>query len=147
MAGTFQATIGGKFASLINLRDDDIDSMITTYNTTVTDTASEILGKECRRKKPPVARDVLDLCDERRDLKKGRYEEEGAKEYRKVRKRVQKALKKAKEDWIDTQFKEVDACLNESNSKKAYQLIKDLPSKKQGRSTTIQDKSGHLFSE
>ena len=43
-----------KFASLINLRDDDkdIDSMITTYNTAVTDAASEILGKECRRKSP-----------------------------------------------------------------------------------------------
>ena len=53
MAGTFQATIGGKFAPLINLRDDDIDidSMITTYNTAMTDTASEIPGKECRRKK------------------------------------------------------------------------------------------------
>ena len=40
VAGTFQATIGGNFAPLINLRDDDIDSMITTYNTAVTDTAS-----------------------------------------------------------------------------------------------------------
>ncbi|MEW8548272.1 MAG: hypothetical protein AB2693_32610, partial [Candidatus Thiodiazotropha sp.] len=47
VAGTFSATIGGRFAPLINLRDDDmdIDSMITIYNTAVTDTASEILGK------------------------------------------------------------------------------------------------------
>ena len=36
-------------------------------------------------------------------------------------KRVQKALKKSK-DWIDTQCIEVDACLNKTNSKKAYQL-------------------------
>ena len=49
MACTFQATMGGKFAPLIKLRDDDIeiDSMITTYNTVVTDTVSEMLGKEC----------------------------------------------------------------------------------------------------
>ena len=42
MACTFQATIGGKFASLIGLSDEDkdIDAMITTYNTTVTDAAS-----------------------------------------------------------------------------------------------------------
>ena len=38
----------------------DINTMITTYST---DAASEILGKERRRKK---ARDVLDLYDERR---------------------------------------------------------------------------------
>ena len=73
VAGTFQATIGGKFAPLINLRNDDIDiklrdddtdidNMITTYNTAaVTDKASEIHGKECPRKKPCVTRDVLDL--------------------------------------------------------------------------------------
>ena len=67
------------------------------------------------QKKPWVARGVLELCDERRDLKKRRYEEEGAKEYRKANKRVQKALKKAKEDWIDNQCKEIDACLNKNN--------------------------------
>ena len=33
---------------------DDIDIMITTYNTAVTDAASEILGKERRRKNPWV---------------------------------------------------------------------------------------------
>ena len=51
VACTFQATIGGKLASLISDEDMDIDTMITTYNTAVTDAASEILGKERRRKK------------------------------------------------------------------------------------------------
>ena len=87
VAGTTQAKIGGKVASPISLRDDDIDSMITTYNTAVTDTASEILEKERRR---------IKLCDERRGLKKKRYEERGAKEYTKSNKRVQKTLKKQK---------------------------------------------------
>ena len=34
--------------------------------------------------------------------------------------RVQKALKKAKEDWIDIHCKDIDACLNKKNSRKAY---------------------------
>ena len=82
MACTFQATIGGKFAPLIGLSDEDMDmdTMITTYNTAVTDAASEILGKERRRKKPWVRKDVLDLCDERRDLKKKWYERMKQKE-------------------------------------------------------------------
>ena len=81
VACTFQTTIGLKFAPLIGLSDEDmdIDTMITTYNTAVTEAASEILGKERRRRKPWVNKDVLDHCDERRDLKKKRYEEEGAK--------------------------------------------------------------------
>ena len=63
MACTFQATIGGTFASLIGLKDEDMDinTMITTYNTAVTDAASEILRKKRRRKKPWATGDVLNL--------------------------------------------------------------------------------------
>ena len=48
VACPFQATIGGKFAPLIGLRDEnmDINTMITTYNTAVTNAASKILRKE-----------------------------------------------------------------------------------------------------
>ena len=68
MACNFQASICGNFTPLISLRDEDMDinTMITTYNTAVTDAASEILGNGCRRKMPWVTRDVLDRCDERR---------------------------------------------------------------------------------
>ena len=50
---TFQVLIGGKFAPLtiMNNEDTDIDSMITTFNTVVTETASEILGKHRQKKK------------------------------------------------------------------------------------------------
>ena len=50
----------------------DIDTRNTTYNIEMTDAATEIRGKQCRRKKPWVTRDVLDLCDVRRDLEKRR---------------------------------------------------------------------------
>ena len=50
---TFQAVIGGKFAPLtiMNNEDTDLDSLITTFNTAVTETASEILGKHRQKKK------------------------------------------------------------------------------------------------
>ena len=121
--------------------------MITTYNTAVTDAAREILEKERRRKKPWVTKNVLDLCDEKRDLKKKRYEAEGAKEYREANRRIQKAVKKAKEDWIGAQCEEIETCLNKNNGKRAYQLVKDLTSEKQGRSSAIQDKSGKCLTE
>ena len=43
-----------------------------------------------------------------RDLKKKRYEEDGAKEYREAIRRIQKAVKKAKEDWIGAQCEEIE---------------------------------------
>ena len=44
---TFQAMIDGRSAPLIitSNEDTDIDSMITTFNTAVTETASEMVGK------------------------------------------------------------------------------------------------------
>ena len=147
VACTFQATINRKFAPLIGLSDEDMDTMITTYNTAVTDAASEILGKKSRWKKPWVTKDVFDICNERRDLKKKRYEAEGAKEYWEANRRIQKAVKKANEDWIGAQCEEIETCLNKNNSKRAYQLVKDLTSEKQGRSSTIQDKSGKCLTE
>ena len=61
--------------------------------------------------------------------------------------RIQKAVKKAKEDWIGAQCEEIETCINKNNSKRAYQLVKDLTSEKQGRSSAIQDKSGKCLTE
>ena len=74
-------------------------------------------------------------------MRKKRYEAEGEKEYREANKRIQKAVKKAKEDWIGAPCEEIETCLNKNNSKRAYQLMKDLNLEKQGRSSTIQDRS------
>ena len=47
VACTFQATIGGKFAPLIGLSDEDmdIDTMITTYNKPVRYLGRNVAGK------------------------------------------------------------------------------------------------------
>ena len=55
-------------------------------------------------------------------------------------------MKMANETWIQGQCQEVEACLRKNNSKKAYQLV-DLTTEKQGKSTTIQDKSGKCLTE
>ena len=56
-------------------------------------------------------------------------------------------MNQAKEDWIGAQCDEIETCLNKINSKRAYQLVKDLTLEKQGRSLIIQDKSGKCLTE
>ena len=53
---TFQAMIGEKFAplSIINIEETNLDSMITTFNTAMAETAGEIFGKHRKKKKPWV---------------------------------------------------------------------------------------------
>ena len=67
---------GGKFAPLtiVNNEDRDMDIMITTFNTAVTETASEILGKHRQKKNKPGSQQKFFICatkgenSERKDL-------------------------------------------------------------------------------
>ena len=61
--------------------------------------------------------------------------------------KIQKTMKKAKEGWTGAQCEEIETCLNKNNSKRAYQLVKDLTSEKQGRSSTIQNQSRKCLTE
>ena len=53
---TFQAMIGGKFAPpiIMNNKDTDLDFKISTFNTAVTGTAGEILGKDRQKRKRKI---------------------------------------------------------------------------------------------
>ena len=97
--------IGGRFAPLTIMSNEDTDiySMITTFNTAVTETASEILGKHRQKKKPWITAEILDLCDKRRELRKKRFEPEGAAKYKEVNNNIKRCMKKAKENWIEEQ--------------------------------------------
>ena len=59
MAKLFQATIGAKFAPLLALenQDTEIDALINSFNTAVTETANNILGKH-----PPAKKQGSRIC-------------------------------------------------------------------------------------
>ena len=56
-------------------------------------------------------------------------------------------MKKAKENLIGEQCSEIEENLRKNNSKRAYQLVKDLTTVKQGKATTVQDRSGKCLTE
>ena len=78
---TFQAMIGGKFAPLTIMNNEDaVMDLMITFNT-----ASEILGKHHQKKKPWVTAEILDLCKRRREQREKRFEPEGAEKYKEVK--------------------------------------------------------------
>ena len=86
--------IDGRFAPLtiMSNEDTDIDSMITTFNKAVTETANDIsLANIIIRKKPWVTADILDLCDKRRELRKKRFEPGGSEKYKEVNNNIKGA--------------------------------------------------------
>ena len=56
-------------------------------------------------------------------------------------------MKRVKENWIGEQCSEIEEKLRKNNSKRAYQMVKDLTTVKQGKATTVQDCSGKYLTE
>jgi len=99
VADAFQTMIGGKFTplTLLNADDTEVDTLVNSFNKALTESASEILGKRRAVKRPWVTTSILDLCDERRALKKGRHETaEEARKYRAINQEIKKSMKKEK---------------------------------------------------
>ena len=126
----------------------------------MTETASEILGKhrqkekqthththtQKKKKKNWITAEILDLCDKRRELRKKRSEPEGSEKYKEVNNNIKRCMQKAKgawerlqKNWIGEQCSETEENLRKNNSKRAYELVKDLTTVKQGKVTTVQD--------
>ena len=118
--------IGGNFAPLtiMNNEDIDMDSMITTFNTAVTETASEILGKHRQKKKTTlVTAEILDLRDKKRELRKKRFAPKESEKYKEVNNNIKRCTIKATENGIGEQCSEIEENLRKNNSKRAYQLV------------------------
>ena len=80
-------------------------------------------------------------------MKRRKCDRECAAKYREVNKKIKQDMRRAKDNWIAEQFCEIEDSLSKNNSKKAYQIVKDLTSVKKGITTTIQDKSGKCLTE
>ena len=58
-----------------------------------------------------------------------------------------RCMKKVKENWIGEQCSKIEENLRKNKSKRAYQLVKDLTTVKQGKATTVQVRSGKCLTE
>ena len=87
------------------------------------------------------------MCDKRRELRKKRFEPEGSEKYKEVNNNIKRCMKKDKENWIGEQCSEIEEKLRKNNSKRAYQLVKDLTIVKQGKATTVQDHLGKYLTD
>ena len=80
-------------------------------------------------------------------MRKKRVEPEESEKYKEVKNNIKRCMEKAKENWIGEQCSEIEENLRKNNSKRAYQLVKDLTTVKQGKATAVQDRSGKRLTE
>ena len=56
-------------------------------------------------------------------------------------------MKKARENWIGEQCREIEENLRKNSSKRSYQIVKDLTTVNQLKATTVQGRSGKCLTE
>ena len=112
-----------KVSSLLILenQDTEIYALINIFNTALTETAYNILGKHRPAKKPWVMDNILKLYNKRRELKQKKNTTEGAKLYGEANQQVKKGTRKAKK----TVTKEQCQGIEENLQKK--QCLERLP--------------------
>ena len=72
-----------------------------------------------------VTNEVLDLCDQRRQLKQQKCTcTEAGLECRKVNREVRNKMKAAKEEWVEEQCKNIEKTMMSRNIKEAYKKKK-----------------------
>ena len=76
------------------------------------------------------------ICATKGELRKKRFEPEGSKKYKEVNNNIKRCMKKAKENYIE-QCSEIEENPRKHNSKRAYQLVNDLTTVKQGKASTV----------
>ena len=96
---------------------------MNSFNTAVTETANNILGKHRPVKKPWVTRNILKLCDKRRELKQMKNTTEGAKLYREANQQVKKGMRKAKETWTEEQCRGIKENLKKQQQQQQQESL------------------------
>ena len=104
--------------------------------------ADEKIGRKTRSANNPwVTQEILDLIDERRKYKNA-HDEEGKRQYRRLKNKVDKKCKAAKENWLGEKCKAIENCMTRGKVDTAYRKIKALLGEKKKSCMNIKSTDG-----
>ena len=128
--------------------DSDIDTLANSLKEGLLSTAKGVLRRQKKRIQPWVTNEVLDLYDQRWQLKQQMYTStEPALEYRKVNREVRKKMKTTKEERTEEQCKNMEKGMMSGNSMEAYGALRALTRTQQHKSAVVEDSSGNILTE
>ena len=96
---TFQITMGGKFAPLMELMN--LQELTDRFTEGTNEVSMEVLGKEKRKKQPWMTDEILEKCDERRKLKTAKLNDDDSnKKHTDANRLVKEEIRKAKDEFL-----------------------------------------------
>ena len=147
----YKIKIGGRFEPLLNIPDTDleVEDLWDKIKDSFQETSQEVLGfKKPKPQKPWLTTEVLELCDERREVKQQKLTDKiKNSHYNFLNREIKRKSKKCKDSWLKNLCKEVEECHQASKTRQVYQTIKTLTGKQTLRMKSIKDKDGNVLTE
>ena len=148
---TYQVTIGGKFGPLLELPDTDIetDKLWGDIKACFKETTEEVLGnKKPQQQKPWLTSEVLELSNERSNVKQQRLNDPSKKpRYNFLNREIKWKSRECKEAWLQNVCKEVEHANYSKKAKQVYSSIKTITGTKSRSMRSVKDKDGEVLTD
>ena len=108
------------------------------------ETAKQVLGyRETRKKKPWITQEVLNLSDQRKELRRTKTDNEGnRKRYNKLTREIKKKAKKCKEQWIEEKCTEMEHRAERQDTRGLFRMAEEICGTVSSGSSEIRSKDG-----
>lgn len=114
-----------------------------TMKINIKETSDKVLGKQkYEPRKPWMTEKILDLIEERNKVRKQDYIK-----YKEIKNKITEECRKAKNNWLEENCKEIEYCLSKNNADRAYNKVKSLQTTLSTRSNIVKDKQGNILFE
>jgi len=111
----------------------------------ITEAAEEVLGKTPKKaKKKWISNETMQLIERKRQL---RNQRKRSAEYNDLKREVQNALRKDKQEWLEEKCTEVEEMNRRHNTSGVYKTIKEITGKRGMRQMGIKDKYGQILTD
>ena len=139
----YTVEVENRFQVLLREDDEEVspNELWEKMKETVLSTAKKTIPKKKKKKQPWISKTTLEIADKRQDARKRGDMEE----WRKQHNEVSKAVRADQRAFVERKCEEMEKA--GSDSKKVYELVRELTQKSSARSDAINDRNGVTLTE
>ena len=136
-----------RFSELLkSVAEETPDDLWLDLKTTILDSAKKTIPTQRRKKATPwLSQEVIDLSDERRQLKEAGLK--SSQLYKIISSEIQQKARRDKNDHIKKLCQELEDHSQSSSSRNLFRSVKDLTGKSTARLAVIKDEDGKILTE
>ena len=125
---------------------EDVKELTDRFIEVTNEAAMEMLGRRRIKKQPCMTRKILEACDERRELKAAKFQDDNSEmEYRRANARVKKEFRTTKDNFLRDKCQQMQHAFANKNSKKGLCHNQETTQKAAIKTPAIEAADGTLL--